>query len=214
MYMMTPAAFWRNGKAEGLLDHLKSMWPIQLTLEVEKDGMLPFLDTLLRRKENGSLDITVYMKPTHTKHYLDFQSHHPPHVKMGLVRCLFDRVWGIIPTWGGCWGLTAGWGDQSPLVMLPYTAGVSEDIRRVCRKYSMRAIFRSGLSLCSVLTRVKDPLPMEKRSKVMCQIPCSCGKIYICETRRKLETRLREHQEACRKGTLEKSAVAEHAWKD
>ena len=31
---------------------------------------------------------------------------------------------------------------------------------------------------------------------------------YIGETRRRLETRLREHQEACWKGTLEKSAVA------
>ena len=31
---------------------------------------------------------------------------------------------------------------------------------------------------------------------------------YIGETRRRLETRLREHQEACQKGTLEKSAVA------
>ena len=41
-----------------------------------------------------------------------------------------------------------------------------------------------------------------------------CGKSYIGETRRRLETRLREHQEACQKGTLEKFAVAEHAWKD
>ena len=98
--------------------------------------------------------------------------------------------------------------------MLPYTAGVSEDIRRVCRKYSMKVIFRSGLSLRSVLTQVKDPLPMGKRSKVVYGIPCSCSKVYIGETRRRLETKLREHQEACRKGTFETSAVAEHAWKD
>ena len=39
-------------------------------------------------------------------------------------------------------------------------------------------------------------------------------KSYIGETRRRLETRLREHLEACWKGTLEKSAIAEHAWKD
>ena len=98
--------------------------------------------------------------------------------------------------------------------MLPYTAGIREDIRWVCRKYSMRVIFRSGLSVLSVLTWVKDPLPMEKRPKIVYQIPCSCGKVYIGEIRSRLETRLREHQEACRKGTLEKAAVAEHAWKD
>ena len=43
---------------------------------------------------------------------------------------------------------------------------------------------------------------------------CKCGKVYFGETRIRLETRLREHQEACRKEALEKSAVAEHAWKD
>ena len=73
---------------------------------------------------------------------------------------------------------------------------------------------RGSGTLRSVLTKVKDPLPMEKKAKVVYRIPCSCGKSYIGETKRRLETRLREHQEACRKGTLEKSAVAEHAWKD
>ena len=60
--------------------------------------MLPFLDTLFRRKEDGRLYITVYWKPTHIDHYLDFQSHHTPHVKRGLVRCLYDRARGITST--------------------------------------------------------------------------------------------------------------------
>ena len=65
----------KKDATEGLLDHLNSVRPsIQLTVEVEKDGMLPFLDTLLRKREDGSLDVTVYRKPTHTDRYLDFQS--------------------------------------------------------------------------------------------------------------------------------------------
>ena len=31
---------------------------------------------------------------------------------------------------------------------------------------------------------------------------------------RRLETRMKEHQDACQKGTLEKSALAEHAWEN
>ena len=58
-------------------------------------------------------------------------------------------------------------GRRLPLVMLPYTEGVSEDIRRVCRKFGLKVVFRSGLSLRSMLTRVKDTLGMEKRSKVV-----------------------------------------------
>ncbi len=76
----------------------------------------------------------------------------------------------------------------------------------------MKVIFKAGRSLCSVLTKVKAPLPMEKKTKVAYRIPCNCDKSYIGDTRRRLETRLREHQEAYRKGTLEKSAAAEHAW--
>ena len=85
-------------------------------------------------------------------------------------------------------------GCRPPLVMLPYTEGVSEDIRAVCRKFGL-----------------KDTLAMEKRSKVVYQIPRSCGKKYIGETVRRLEMRMKEHQDACQRGTLEKSALAEHA---
>ena len=80
-------------KGEGLLSHLNSVRPsIKFTVEVEKEGSLPFLDALLQRKDDGNLDVTVYRKPTHTDRYLDFRSHHPSHVKRGLVRCLYDRA--------------------------------------------------------------------------------------------------------------------------
>ena len=81
------------------MDHLNGLRPnIQFTVELEKDGTLPFLDTLLRRKDDGSLEVTVYRKPTHTDRYLNFHSHHPVHVKRGLVKCLFERARSIITT--------------------------------------------------------------------------------------------------------------------
>ena len=54
---------------------------------------------------------------------------------------------------------------------------------RVCQKFGMKVIFKAGQSLPSVLTKVKDPLPMEKKAKMVYRIPCSCGKSYIGETR-------------------------------
>ena len=57
-----------------------------------------------------------------------------------------------------------------------------------------------------MLTKVKDTLSMEM-SKVVYQVPCSCGKVYVGETVRRLETRM-EHRDACQKegGTGEVSA--------
>ena len=65
--------------------------------------------------------------------------------------------------------------ERPPLVMLPYVSEVSEDIRRVCSRYNLRVIFKSGQALCTMLTRVKYRLPKEKRSKVIYQIPCDVG---------------------------------------
>ena len=78
---------------DGFLHHLNNMRPtIKLTLEVEEDRSLHFLDTKLTRKEEGELDITVYLKQMHADRYLHFWSHYPAHVKRGTVRCLYDRA--------------------------------------------------------------------------------------------------------------------------
>ena len=83
----------RKGDLDGLLNHLNSIRPtIKITMELEEEGSLPFLDTRVTRLANGKLDITVYRKKTHTDRYLHFELHHPIHVKKGMVRCLYDRT--------------------------------------------------------------------------------------------------------------------------
>ena len=58
----------------------------------------------------------------------------------------------------------------------------------------------------------KDRIPDMTQSHVVYRIPCNCGKFYIGETARRLETRVKEHKGACEKGMTERSAIAEHAW--
>ena len=63
-YVDDTCCILKKGMAEALLGHLNSVRPsIKFTVEIEKEGTLPFLDTLLRRKGDGTLDITVYRKP-------------------------------------------------------------------------------------------------------------------------------------------------------
>ena len=85
-------------------------------------------------------------------------------------------------------------GEGKPtLMMLPYVAGISE---RVCRNNNIRVVFRSDLTFRSLLTKVKDPLPAEKQANTVYEVPCTCGKVYIGEAKRHLETRLKEHKKA------------------
>ena len=64
---------------------------IQFTLEVEENGKLPFLDCLISRDDN-SLRITVYRKPTHTDRLLDESSYSPTSHKATTIGTLTRRA--------------------------------------------------------------------------------------------------------------------------
>ena len=84
---------------EGLTDHLNHIdetGSIKFTYETEAEKMLPFLDTLIVRKEHGHLKLLVYRKKTHTDQYLDFTSHHPLQHKLSVVRTLLTRCARIV----------------------------------------------------------------------------------------------------------------------
>jgi hypothetical protein len=51
-------------------------------------GHLPFLDIDFYRKTDGSLGHKVYRKPTHTKLYLQQNSHHHPANKQSVLTSL------------------------------------------------------------------------------------------------------------------------------
>ena len=76
-----------------VLEHLNGISPsIVFTVEQESDGKLPFLDALVTRKDDGTLEVGVYRKQTHTDRYLSFKSHHPLNVKRGVIQCLVKRA--------------------------------------------------------------------------------------------------------------------------
>lgn len=65
---------------------------ITFTMEKESDGKLPFLDAVVIRKEDGTLEVGVYRKQTHIDRYLLLKSHHLLNVKRGVVQCLMKTA--------------------------------------------------------------------------------------------------------------------------
>ena len=60
-YVDNKCSIVRSGVVEEFHKHINSIHPsIQFTVELENKGTLPFLDTLLQRRKDGSLDIQVY----------------------------------------------------------------------------------------------------------------------------------------------------------
>ena len=64
--------------------------------------------------------------------------------------------------------------EEKPLTtaVISYSQGLSEQIRRVLQMYNIRT---AGASLGKLLTKVKDPVPLEGRPRAVYKFSCLCG---------------------------------------
>ena len=82
---------------DSFFEHINSLHEqIKFTVEKENNSCLPFLDTCVKRNNDGKISVTVYRKPTHTDQYLNFRSHHQPSSKNSVISALFTRAERII----------------------------------------------------------------------------------------------------------------------
>lgn len=93
---------------------------------------------------------------------------------------------------------------------LPYIKGVTDKIGRLLRRADIRPVFHARNKIGGSLVQVKDrPDPLQDAG--VYEIPCSCGLVYIGQTGRTVEERMREHMRHDRLHNIHKSALAQHA---
>ena len=210
-------------------------------METENNNKLAFLDTAVSREPDGRLTTSVYRKPTHTDQYLAYDSHHPQSVKRGIVKCLYERAKPLVTKpsvisaekkhlssvlvsngypFSFLQKLTkTGRPNNSAepaiefkaTVVLPYVKGVSEQLRSSLQQQGVRFVFKSETTLRSHLVRPKDAVDPAKQDSVVYRIPYECGKVYIGETERPMQDRIKEHDRDIQFARTETSAVSEHA---
>lgn len=213
---------------------------IKFTIELENDRTLPFLDTLVIRTDN-KLKFKPYKKPTHTDRYLDAKSHHHPAQLQGTITTMFKRLTRtcdseyvdeetekLIVTFEKN-GYSRGKiqkiiqkakkikkenreAENSTRITIPYIQGTSEKLGRILKKNGFKVGFKPIRKIKDILNPVKDKVEPLQREGVY-RVPCSCGDVYIGQTRRSINTRLQEHKQALKKLDDNKSAIAEHAIK-
>ena len=101
--------------------------------------------------------------------------------------------------------------EYKSTAVLPYVKGLSEQLRRCLQQQGIRAVFKSETTLRSHLVRPKDAVKPTKQDGVVYRIPCECGKVYIGETERPMQDRMKEHERDIRLARTQTSAVSEHA---
>lgn len=93
-YVDDTFVIWPHGRTElgKFLAHLNQQNnKIQFTMEIEKNGCIPFLDVLLKKRDDGKFAHTVYRKTTHTNRYLNAGSHHHPSQIQAVANSLAHR---------------------------------------------------------------------------------------------------------------------------
>ena len=89
--------------------------------------------------------------------------------------------------------------NQNIYMVVPYYKGLSESIKRSCRKCRVQVHFKGGLTIKNLLMAPKDKDPIFKKSRVIYRYKCDkveCAEEYIGESVRTFAERFKEHQMA------------------
>ena len=82
-------------------------------------------------------------------------------------------------------------------IVIPYTQGLVERIKKICGKYGIQAHFKENRTLKQLLVKPKDQNPMDdNKSGAIYMYQCgelACNEEYIGETSRTLRERYRDH---------------------
>ena len=99
--------------------------------------------------------------------------------------------------------------EREPVVSLPWIPKVGPKLRSVYRRHGIKVVFHRGPSLTDILSKHKSKLPTNSNSGVY-KLECGCSNIYIGETKKRILTRVKEHQRDAFEGRWRNSGAAEH----
>ncbi|KYN10475.1 hypothetical protein ALC57_17384 [Trachymyrmex cornetzi] len=94
--------------------------------------------------------------------------------------------------------------------VVPFVHGITEKFNRLNNEH-VRVLFYSVNKLGEFIRVHKDPLPRDKKSKVVYKISCkSCDASYVGQTCRQLKSRITEHKNHIRWNTSVRNVITEH----
>ena len=88
---------------------------------------------------------------------------------------------------------------QNLYMVVPYHQGLSDSIKKSCKKCGVQVYFKGGQTIKNLLMVPKDKDPITKKSGVIYRYKCDengCDEEYIGESARTFAERFKEHQKA------------------
>ena len=84
-------------------------------------------------------------------------------------------------------------------IVVPYTEGISESLKKICKKHGVDMHFKGGETLKTILVSPKDKDRITSKNSVIYSYTCGsidCGQEYIGESGRTFGERYKEHLKA------------------
>lgn len=101
--------------------------------------------------------------------------------------------------------------ENKKYVSIPYITGLFEKIKTFFKQYDIEVVGKGDNTLKqNAFTSIKDKVPKLLESNLIYMVICECGKIYVGQTKRKLQKILADHQYYSRIGKKTHSALCEH----
>ena len=101
--------------------------------------------------------------------------------------------------------------NYTSFTSIPYIQGVSEPVMRALNRVGVRVAMKPFRTISNILSLPKDRTPVFNKPGVVYEIPCrDCNAVYIGQTERNVNTRLKEHKRAVKNMDAEKSALCAH----
>ncbi|XP_018573662.1 uncharacterized protein LOC108912768 [Anoplophora glabripennis] len=183
---------------------------------------------------SGTLGHRVYRKPTHTDRYLNAESHNHPVQKQGITYTLIHRARIISEPRllaEELEHLRTALRENSYTVRnierairrrhtpmekqeylattyLPYVKDCTNKIGPLLKKRNINTVFSTVKKVAAAFPKTCNNDQLQGLD--VYSIPCSCGKVYIEQTGRHINMRLKKHKSHLKNNNWEKSAVQEH----
>jgi methionine-rich copper-binding protein CopC len=155
---------------------------ITFTMAKEQDRQIPFLDILLTRTDNGSIETHIYRKKTHTDHILNYNSNHPTQQNFSCLRTPFNHV-----------VQQKARKMNSTLSTKPSRRTTTQNISLTPSSNENNSIKQTN-KLKSMFTKHEDQLDNLDKHNIVYKIPCQdCHKVCIGKTSKTVESRTTEH---------------------
>ena len=98
-------------------------------------------------------------------------------------------------------------------INLPYVEGTSEKLWLILRSHKISSTFSTENTLHKLLSKPKDRVATEDKSKIVYEIDCSnCEAVYFGEFKRSLKLHSDEHKRSVRNCDCDKNEIAKQCW--